>query len=141
MNIHEHRAHKQNTIKCNLCDFTAKNEEILEKHHRVAMGHNKKIACKFFNNGTCRYGNFCRFEHKFSNDHIITGRQTDSNNAGRVNTQQCKFYDKCFRFPNCGFMHYEVCKYQEKCIKGDRCSFVHVNGNFLDNTRNQNRGF
>ena len=44
LNIHEHKTQRTNTIKCNQCDFTAKNEEILKKHHTVAKGHKRKIT-------------------------------------------------------------------------------------------------
>ena len=146
LNIHEHKNHKQNAIKCNLCDFTAKNEDILAKHHKVAMGHKKKILCKFFVKGVCRYGKFCRFEHKILNDHLNKFQNTRQPNSvkgdyksDRYRNQQCKFFDKCQQFPNCGFMHYEICKYQENCKYQERCNYVHFS--FLDKTSFQNRGF
>ena len=62
--------------------------------------------------------------------------QTSSQN------RQCKFWDNCYNFPDCGFSHYEVCRYQSNCRKGPNCRFVHLqNSTFLDflprNWRNQ----
>ena len=138
INLHEHETHKQSTIKCNLCDFRAKNKEILRKHHEVAMGHKKQLACKYFLNGMCRYGKFCRFEHKTENTqktNILKG----NNQLRSPRNTQCKFFENCQKFPNCGYMHYEVCKYQENCTKGERCNFIHLH--FLDRTLVQNQGW
>ena len=139
INLHEHKTHKSNTIKCNMCDFTAKSEDILKKHHQVAMGHKKKIACKFYIQGRCKNGRFCKFEHKMSfGKFSSSGNTRQSNNVNRNinqnrgNMQQCKYFENCQQFPNCGYMHFEVCKFQDKCTYGERCHFVHIN--FLDMT-------
>ena len=146
INLHEHNTHKQSTIKCNLCDFRAKNEDILRKHHEVAMGHRKKTPCKFFLKGNCKYGKFCRYEHKIVNDHSNQYENTRQAKSFKGNNQQnnfrntqCKFFENCQKFPNCGYMHFEVCKFQENCTRGERCNYIHLN--FLDRPMVQNRGW
>jgi len=143
INLHEHKAHKQSKIKCNLCDFTAKNEDILRKHHEVAMGHKKSIVCKFYLNGVCKYGKFCRFTHKTSNNpsnkYDKTNKFEKSHQNNNRRNKQCKFFDNCQLFPNCGYEHYEVCKYQENCASGERCKYVHLN--FLGRSLVQKRGW
>ena len=44
---------KESKIQCNLCDFSAKNEDILKKHMKVAMGHKLNIICKFYERKGC----------------------------------------------------------------------------------------
>ena len=57
-------------IKCDKCDFSAKNKDILHKHMKVAMGHKIQKACRFYLEGGCNRGRFCRFLHpkKFYNE-------------------------------------------------------------------------
>ena len=138
LNLHQHQMHKEDKIKCNLCDFRAANEEILKKHYTVAMGHKQNIPCRYFQRGVCRYGNRCKFEHKnliFSNTSANQPQRQFENT--RVRSQQCKFYDQCAKFPNCGFSHFEVCKYQEQCYNPNGCRFVHLD--FLEGMAPQRR--
>ena len=69
-------------IKCDKCDFSAKNKDILHKHMKVAMGHKIQKACRFYLEGGCNRGRFCRFLHpkKFDNER-------------KRSLKQCKFRD------------------------------------------------
>ena len=134
-------------------DFVAKNEDILKKHHLVAMGHKSNIACKFFSKGFCRRGRYCKFEHKMTNNQTqppILNQNQQFNQQQQQGTydsyndqqqqnfthsnfmkKQCKFKENCYKFPDCGFVHGEICKYQDKCFKPNQCRFVHFDQHFL----------
>ena len=145
INLHHHQKHTINKIKCNLCDFRAINEDTLKKHYSVAMGHKNNIPCRYFIRGTCKYGKHCKFEHKNNQkpSSVQVGQSKvenfgQSRNAHQVSQKQCKFYDRCNNFPNCGFMHYEICKYQDQCNNLNNCKFVHLD--FLGRVAFQWRG-
>ena len=121
-------ATKESKIQCNLCDFSAKNEDILKKHMKVAMGHKLNIICKFYQRKGCRKGKFCRFQHP--QESSSSNRQVNKKVDGQSSVQ-CKYWEECTRFPSCGFTHYEICKYQEKCHKKEFCHFVHLTPTFL----------
>ena len=141
LNIHEHKMHRKKTIKCNLCDFNAKDEEILKKHHKVAMGHTQNTPCKFFLRGFCRNGRLCKFSHKMSYRQNKTDQRPkegysqfnsfEERQQGMNNYRQCKYRENCYKFPNCGFVHAEICKFQEKCFNPGQCRYVHLPEHFL----------
>ena len=147
MNIHEHNSHKTKGIECNKCDFTAKNEAILQKHHKVAMGHKKSGQCRYFANGNCRRGKFCLYEHntnmtnrQHSQPNIPNPKMHKSNfysgppksfGSGTKVKRECRYKENCYTFPNCGFLHPEICKYQERCFKGYSCPYVHLQADLL----------
>ena len=118
-------------IQCTLCEFKAKNEYILEKHMNIAMGHKIQKQCTFFNNGFCKKGNFCRFQHlemSMPPKNVNFAKRNPTMNLNRQgkSTQQCKYQSQCFNFPNCGYSHYELCRYQQNCNRGEFCKFVHL---------------
>ena len=96
----------------------------------MTVGHKKNIVCKYFLKGMCQRGMFCRYDHVINTQNIRDrngNKVTDKINMsaqiskGRFdgymrrdlnsrNTRQCKFMDRCFKFPNCGYEHKEVCK-------------------------------
>ena len=140
MNMHEHKSHRNNAIKCNLCDFRAKDEDILKKHHAVAMGHKKKIICRFFMNGSCKNGRFCKFEHRWSNSQInskFDGRQQSGNINGlfanqqqhqsNMNNDYYHYQPQQFGHNNDQFRgrNNRQCKYKESCFKFPNCGFAH----------------
>ena len=151
MNLHEHQTHEIKKIKCNLCDFEAINEEILKKHHVVAMGHKKNEVCRFYLQGHCKKGKFCMFKHKGNGNNISYNSNAKPQN-GQSNfahttkntaqfkaqgfvgrNKQCRFFSNCIRFPNCGYVHNEICKFQENCFNIENCRFVHLQSvDFLD---------
>ena len=140
LDSHMSTVHKssEERIKCNLCDFSAINNDILQKHMQVAMGHKLDTICKYFLRGHCMKGKFCRFKHPLpSNDkeqnlnpHRTKYFQSREENIKYQNkpvyTKQCKYMENCFKFPNCGFLHKEVCKFQDKCLNKQNCNFVHL---------------
>ena len=136
MNMHEHETHSNKKIQCNLCDFRAASEEVLQKHHVVAMGHKRQELCWFYARGQCNKGKFCRFSHKGSNRCTMRDQ-----NVEKYNNKQCKFFENCLKFPNCGFEHFEICKFQETCRNYGNCRFVHMNGPFLDNIQQRKVSF
>ena len=125
---------KKKKIPCKLCDFSAINEDILKKHMRVAMGHKINVICRFYQRGSCRKGKFCRFQHP--QEVSSTKNQSNKTEGNQISSGQsnvqCKYWERCMKFPSCGFSHYEVCKYQEKCFKKEFCHFVHLNPLFLE---------
>ncbi|XP_055330631.1 uncharacterized protein LOC129583000 [Paramacrobiotus metropolitanus] len=76
----------------------------------------KKIPCKFFVEGRCKYGDQCPFSHNIP--------QTKKLEA-------CKFYmgGYCQKGVNCVYMHSEFpCKFfhtGQRCYSGDACKFSH----------------
>ena len=134
MNIHINEVHKEQKIKCHLCDFRAKDKEVLKKHHIVAMGHKKNNECFFFvNKGFCRNGEFCRFKHESKGEkhdmyqNISNYKWQSQEYISRDSSvkRQCKYKESCFQFPNCHFQHNEVCRYQNNCFFQDNCKYVH----------------
>ena len=113
LNEHKIKVHDGTPIKCSLCDYRTFSNEILAKHMKVAMGHKKQIECRYFKQNLCRYGKMCRFKH------------TSVEQPNEKKAEQCKFYDKCRRFPKCGNNHNEICKYQQNC-RNQNCRFVHL---------------
>ena len=120
-------------IKCNLCDFSALNEEIMKKHMKIAMGHKKDEMCKFYQRGNCRRGRFCLYKHeKTANSQSKSWSGTHlprSNNP--TSARQCKYFENCVKFPNCGFAHREVCKFQDHCYNQQNCRFVHISPSYF----------
>ena len=98
---------------------------------KVAMGHKKNSICKYFSRGLCNKGNFCLYKHDQSNVYI-NQQNSNRNTSNLKSNKQCRFWDNCFKYPNCGFKHYEVCRFNEKCYRQERCGYVHTaNQDFL----------
>ena len=138
LNLHEHNVHKKNGIKCNLCDFTARDEAILKKHHLIAMGHKRKIACRFFIKGICNRGRFCKFEHNRSESQVQEpinnnrqygfqqrGQSLNFNNNNNSNTENYLFNNPQQQ-PFTNFhQSNRQCKFRENCHKFPNCGFFH----------------
>ena len=126
---HKTKNHKDNrkSVKCNECDFTTDSKDTLSKHMQVAMGHKVNKICKYFQNGSCKFGTRCRYMHKTTKNRDY-GTQRHALSHPK---KQCKFYGRCTKFPSCGFAHDELCKFQDRCFK-NKCQFVHLGGYFLD---------
>ena len=53
-------------------------------------------------------------------------------NSG-TNARQCRYKDRCYRYPGFGYSHYEICRFQDECPMGDSCRYVHLRrSTFLD---------
>ena len=134
---------KTEQFECSLCDFVTHDKSILSKHIVVAMGHRINILCRYFINGFCKAGVRCNFIHKQqSNLNLLSSAYSPSysqvvNNGYNRYTRnslfnnqkknvQCRFYDRCYKYPNCNFAHNEICKFQQNC-QNIYCRFVHLN--------------
>ena len=101
----------------------------MKKHMEVAMGHKRKIMCRFYQNNRCRFGKFCKYQHSET-------FETKQRNP----EQQCRRFEKCSDFPNCKFEHREICKYQMSC-RNQQCAFVHLSEPFLGRWMKAKRAF
>lgn len=76
----------------------------------------KKVPCKFFMEGRCKYGDDCPFSHNIQQQKKL---------------EACKFYmgGYCQKGPNCVYLHNEFpCKFYhtgQRCYAGDACKFSH----------------
>ena len=113
-------------INCELCDFTANNKTIMEKHMAVALGHKRSIPCRYFTQGWCRDNNNCRFLHPTNQPTMKPHTPKVRQNIYQSN-QQCPYYDQCRYFPSCYRAHNEICRYQERCFQGRNCRLIHLN--------------
>jgi hypothetical protein len=70
-----------------------------------------EVCRSFRNNGTCRYGDECRFEHS---------------EGEPITTWESKPAEECFKFRDSG-----------ECDHGDRCRFTHGDNDprFIDGVR------
>ena len=140
---------RQNTpqqVNCEFCGLIVKNQVDLRKHIEICTEGFQQVGnkvCKYFANGGCSKGQYCRFAHPQEKDFS--------------STPHCRNGNRCRFFANgtCFFFHRGVgvqkprnqepfngrnsrneiqprawCKFLEDCVRVPNCPFLHAEEDF-----------
>ena len=91
-------------FSCNKCNFKASSMDKLKHHEDARHGKGRKeIICFFWQQGTCIYGNNCRFLHKSDNN-------WQNYRVEHKTMKPCYFQENCNKI-NCTFQHFATENY------------------------------